>query len=384
MRAVGCPVVITEGCSVTLEQKHIGRGAPYNERWLQELVFKHPEAIPMNQIEPGLGNLIPICLELPLRCGFLDNLYATPDGDLVIVEVKLWRNHEMRRSVMAQALEYASAIFELTYEELDFAVRRAQGTDGRSLYQIAGGPEALDEPGFIDAVSHNLKTGRIVVLVVGDGIRSELNTLHEGLQLHAGFQFTFGLVELSVYEKGAGETLVVPRTMAATHRVERGVVRFEGAVDQVVLGAVQSIARTNDQAEYSMSSDAFYSAMSKLDATFPEKIRKLLQELEPLGVYPEFKKSLILRWGTPSGEVANLAYILRNGQVWTDQVSGSLGDMEVAATYLNELAEALGGQVSEIAGRPYIRQSGKVPQIGVLLECSAVFVEAVSRLASTR
>ncbi len=161
MRAVGSPVVIKEGRSITLEQKHIGEGAPFNERWLQELVFKHPEAIPMNQIEPGLGKLIPICLELPLRCGYLDNFYATPDGDLVMVEVKLWRNHEMRRSVMAQALDYASAMFELTYEELDAAIGQAEGSGRKSLYQIVSGPETLDEPDFIDAVSQNLRTGRL-------------------------------------------------------------------------------------------------------------------------------------------------------------------------------------------------------------------------------
>ena len=384
MRAVGSPVVISEGRSVTLEQKHIGGGAPFNERWLQELVFKHPEAIPMNQIEPGLGRLIPICLELPLRCGFLDNLYATPDGDLVIVEVKLWRNHEMRRGVLAQALDSASAMFELTHEELDAAVKLAEGTSSRSLYEIAGGPDTLDEASFIDAISHNLRTGRIVVLVLGDGIRSELNTLHQGLQLHAGFQFTFGLVELSVYAQNNDEYLIVPRTLAATQRVERGVVRFEGAVDQVVLGAVQSIAQTPDQPARSMSSDAFFAAMSELDDQLPQQIQKLLADLEPLGVYPEFKKSLILRWGTPSGDVANLGYIQRNGQVWTDQTSASLGDRNVAAKYLHKLAKAVGGEVGEMSGRPYVTHSGKAPSVGVLLEHSADVVGAVMYLASMR
>ena len=87
----------------------------------------------MRQIEPGLDKLIPVCLELPLRCGLLDNLYATPDGDLVIVEVKLWKNHEMRRSVMAQVLDYASAMFDLSYEQLDDAVKSAERSGGRSL-----------------------------------------------------------------------------------------------------------------------------------------------------------------------------------------------------------------------------------------------------------
>ena len=39
----------------------------YDERWLQELIFKNPSILPMDQIEPGLAGLIPICMELPLR-----------------------------------------------------------------------------------------------------------------------------------------------------------------------------------------------------------------------------------------------------------------------------------------------------------------------------
>ncbi len=43
----------------------------------------------MDEIEPGIGHLIPVCMELPLRVGSVDNLFITPEGNLVIVEVKL-------------------------------------------------------------------------------------------------------------------------------------------------------------------------------------------------------------------------------------------------------------------------------------------------------
>ncbi len=223
-----------------------------------------------------------------------------------------------------------------------------------------------------------------MVLVLGDGIRSELHALYEGLQLHAGFQFTFAMVELSIYENEDNEYLAIPRTLAATHRVERGVVRFEGMVDRVDLGSVQSIAQTHEQTTRSISSDVFFSAMSRIDKAIPEKIQKLLAELEPMGVYPEFKKSLILRWGTPTGDVANLAYVQRNGQVWTDQVSDSLGDRDVALNYLRELASGIGGEMGEISGRPYVTQFGKAPQVGVLLENLGVMFAAVKQLTTAK
>ena len=381
MKSIGSPVRIVEGISVSLTQKHIGEDAPFNERWLQELVFKHPEAIPMRQIEPGLDKLIPVCLELPLRCGLLDNLYATPDGDLVIVEVKLWKNHEMRRSVMAQVLDYASAMFDLSYEKLDNAVKSAERSGGRSLFEIVKteSPEALEEPAFIDAVSHNLRTGRIVVLVVGDGIRSELETLNQGLQVHAGFQFTFGMVELSVYEPTNGEYLLVPRTLAITHRIERGIIRIEGAIEQTSLRPAHVSA--SKKSTQTISSDAFYADMAKLDDKLPEKILALLSDLEPFGVYPEFRKSLILRWPYNAGEVANLAYIYRDGQVWTDLISHSLGNTDHALKYLQELATGFGGDIGEISGQPYVRLNGKPPNIKTITDRPSVLTDAVKSLA---
>jgi hypothetical protein len=74
----------------------------YDEAWLQALLHSHPEVFPIGQIEPGYGDLIPLCRELPLsfgggRSGALDNLFVTRDGKLVLVEAKLWRNPEARR-----------------------------------------------------------------------------------------------------------------------------------------------------------------------------------------------------------------------------------------------------------------------------------------------
>ena len=104
--ATGTPLFVSGDTSDRLV-----RASGLEERWLQELIHRHPGCLPMDQIEPGLGGLMPVCMELPLRVGFVDNLLMTPQGNLVIVEVKLWRNPESRRRVVAQALDYATALF---------------------------------------------------------------------------------------------------------------------------------------------------------------------------------------------------------------------------------------------------------------------------------
>lgn len=219
--------MITGDASSPLQRERVG-GAKgrHDEQWLQRLIHKHPSCLPMDQIEPGLSSLVPVCMELPLSSGYLDNLMMTPEGDIVIVEVKRFQNPQARREVVAQALDYATSLFGMNYTELEQAVLRSDFGQARKptqLYDLFSDAETLDEAAFIDAVNMNLKNGRIVVLVVGDGIKSEAEDLANGLQSHAGFHFTFALIELAIFNAVSDdELLVVPSVLAkAWHSLSR-------------------------------------------------------------------------------------------------------------------------------------------------------------------
>ena len=81
---------------------------------MQRLIHQHPTCLPMDQIEPGIGPLVARLYGTSAPAlGTVDNLFITPEGHLVVVEVKLWRNPEARRKVVAQTLEYATALFKL-------------------------------------------------------------------------------------------------------------------------------------------------------------------------------------------------------------------------------------------------------------------------------
>ena len=174
MRADGTPILVTGDTSKTLLREQIG-GADgrHDEQWLQTLIHRHPSCLPMDQVEPGLPGLVPVCLELPLPSGYLDNLLMSPEGDIVIVEAKLFRNPQARREVVAQALDYATSLFGMDYDGLEKAVLKASFDEAEKparLYDLFSDADTLEEPAFVDAVSMNLKNGRIVVLVIGDGI----------------------------------------------------------------------------------------------------------------------------------------------------------------------------------------------------------------------
>ena len=378
MKARGNPVQIKNGLSLPLKQIKIGEEGHFNERWLQELIRDHPTLLPMSQVEPGLSQLHSVCLELPLRCGFLDNLFMTPEGDLVVAEVKLWKNPEMRRAVLAQTLDYAAALFDLTYDELEAAVNQAEVDSRCSLYERINCSDTIPEAEFVDAVCRNLRTGRIVVLVVGDGIREELETLSASLQSHAGFRFTFALVELSVFENADADLFVVPRTLLKTHRVERGVVLIDD--QRTTLRPHTDPSKPSLKQPETLSSDRFMESMSNLDPTLPNRLRRLIDALEPLGVLAEYKKSLILRWYGPSGTDSNIGYILRNGQVWTDQTSASVEDVDSVSGYLESLARSFGYKVEEMSGRTVIRHHGQAPKITEMVDDIEAWKTAVQAL----
>ncbi len=67
---------------------------------LQSFIMRHPTVLPIGEIEQALVSPVPVCMELPTRSNlFIDNLFVTPNGDLILVECKLWHNYESRRDV---------------------------------------------------------------------------------------------------------------------------------------------------------------------------------------------------------------------------------------------------------------------------------------------
>ena len=77
---------------------------------------------------------------------------------------------------------------------------------------------------FNDALTANLRRGRFLLLIVGDGIREGVEAIADYLQVHAGLHFSLGLVELPIYLMPNGDRLVAPRVLARTTIVTRNVV----------------------------------------------------------------------------------------------------------------------------------------------------------------
>ena len=201
-----------------------GDGA-VSEAYIQALLHEHPACLPIAEIDPMFLGPVPICTELKTPAGPIDNFMVTPSGLPVLVECKLWRNPEARREVVSQILDYAKELSRWSSSDLHREVRHCLKRDGNPLLDMVRAVEReIDEQQFNDALTANLRRGRFLLLIVGDGIREGVEAIAEYLQLHAGLHFSLGLVELPIYVMPNGDRLVVPRVVARTHLIARNVV----------------------------------------------------------------------------------------------------------------------------------------------------------------
>jgi hypothetical protein len=181
--------------------------------------------LPIAEIDPMFAGPVPICTELTTPAGPIDIFMVTPSGLPVLVECKLWRNPEGRREVVGQILDYAKELGRWSSSDLQREVSRRLKRDGNSLLEMVREVDSeVDEIRFNDALTANLRRGRFLLLIVGDGIRENVEAIAEYLQMHAGLHFSLGLVELPVYLMPNGDRLVAPRVLARTTIVTRNVV----------------------------------------------------------------------------------------------------------------------------------------------------------------
>lgn len=196
-----------------------------SESFIRDLVHRHPACLPITEIDEIFSDAVSICTELNTPVGPIDVFMVTPSGLPVLIECKLWRNPEARRQVVSQILDYAKELSRWSSADVQREVRNRLKRDGDPLVDmVRAAHSAVDEQRFHDALTANLRRGRFLLLIVGDGIRERVEAIAEYLQLHAGLHFSLGLVELPVYRMRNGDRLVVPRVLARTVLITRNVV----------------------------------------------------------------------------------------------------------------------------------------------------------------
>jgi hypothetical protein len=222
------PFIINEdGKTEYLERLSLGDGG-FSESWLQNKLYENPQSLPLGEIDPSYQAICPLCMEMNTNAGPIDIVYITPQGRLVVVETKLWRNPESRRKVIGQILDYAKELTKWSYADLQREVSRRTGIKGNPPYTFVSKhyPD-IDESIFIDGVTYSLQNGDFMLIIAGDGIRRDAEGIVQFLQDVGHLRFTLAMIETAVYKHQSKELFVIqPRTLVKTQLVKRHIEGF--------------------------------------------------------------------------------------------------------------------------------------------------------------
>ena len=188
------------------------KGFP-DEATLHGLVADAPQLLPL----AGSPQLVVLGREVQLGSGYADLLAVENSGRPAIIEVKLGRNAEARRAVVAQVLAYAAYLHGMSIEDLQQGpLRRQLANAGHT--SILQAVESADQEGavnpeeFTGRLAHNLRDGRFRLVFVLDEVPSELLRLVSYLEV-VSERILIDLVAVGMYEIN-GAQVVLPQRIS--------------------------------------------------------------------------------------------------------------------------------------------------------------------------
>jgi alkylated DNA nucleotide flippase Atl1 len=192
-----------------------------DEAALHSLVEEAPQMLPLS----GSPSLVVVGREVQLGGGYVDLLAIEFSGRPVVIEVKLARNAEARRAVVAQALAYAAFLNELDARtfEIDLIAKHIRQRGYESLEAAlmdADQSGAYDAESFRAGLEGAFAEGSFRVVFVLDEAPIELVRLVGYLE-SVTERLVLDLVTVRAYEIG-GSRVLVPQ------RVDPGRARKEG------------------------------------------------------------------------------------------------------------------------------------------------------------
>lgn len=183
-----------------------------DEGELHDRILEAPEMLPLS----GQPRLAFSGKKVGIGSGEADVLAVDMDGRPTVIEVKLSRNRDSRRAVVAQALAYASWLHGVTVEELEGNILHPhlQSNGYQSLIDAARDVEegeTLEGDDFYGNLQQHLTDGSFRIVFVLDTAPQELVDLTRYLEAITTDKIAVDLVTVSAYEVNGAQILLPQR-----------------------------------------------------------------------------------------------------------------------------------------------------------------------------
>jgi hypothetical protein len=224
------------------------------ENKLQAYIYDNPESIPLYDIKDDIRLLI-LAREFGTTSGPIDAVGIDGDGQLYLVETKLYKNPD-KRTVVAQVLDYGASLWKSLNDFDDFLLQlngHVQKKFGMSATEKIKNFFSISDDQLqivLEQMKLNLDEGNFKFVVLMDSIEDRLKDLIVYMNQNSKFDI-YG-VELEYYQHDSFEILI-PKIYGSQVKKDVGSKRvnstvisdeeFLQAFDQQVQPIVQSIMR---------------------------------------------------------------------------------------------------------------------------------------------
>ncbi|GMX58525.1 MAG: hypothetical protein MCSN_1790 [Candidatus Microsyncoccus archaeolyticus] len=180
------------------------------EGHLQEYIYDNPEMLPLYEIKEDIRFLI-LARELRTNSGPIDAIGIDKEGDIYIVETKLYKNPD-KRTVIAQVLDYGASLWKSSIDFGDFTEildKNVRKKFNSGLSEKLSDYFILEEEELnvlMENVRKNLNEGKFKFVVLMDKLESRLKDLI--IFMNENSKFDIYAVELDYYKHETWEILI--------------------------------------------------------------------------------------------------------------------------------------------------------------------------------
>ena len=199
------------------------------EGYLQNYIHQNPESIPVYEIEED-KKLFVVAREFSTESGPIDALAIDKDGDIYVVETKLYKNPD-KRTIVAQALDYGASLWRHSdYNEFISKINNEINKKfSVSLEEKLKEFFDIDDEQVVlalETIGRNLQQGNIKFVILMDAIEDRLKDLI--VYINQNSQFDIYAVQLEYYKNKEYE-IIIPRIFGAEVKKEIGVKSSSGS-----------------------------------------------------------------------------------------------------------------------------------------------------------
>jgi len=196
------------------------------EGYLQNYIHQNPESIPVYEIEED-KKLFVVAREFSTESGPIDALAIDKDGDIYVVETKLYKNPD-KRTIVAQALDYGASLWRHSdYNEFISKINNEINKKfSVSLEEKLKEFFDIDDEQVVlalETIGRNLQQGNIKFVILMDAIEDRLKDLR--VYISQNSQFDIYAVQMEYYKFEKYE-IMIPKLFGV--EVKKSITQYSG------------------------------------------------------------------------------------------------------------------------------------------------------------